>query len=240
MSSLRGRLQVLNAIDDWLKLLALIVLVSESVFGVLLLRMDKGDPQRVLIAYFMAGIIGLIVVLSFIDKWRSSRTPIRPESTAAGEKRVLNLGTRWYFRSAITEEELRLTISGHGVAGTRRTSHPKKGAPKTYDVKTYDVSGWNFAHTLWLEYHDPAENGGGVLLLDEITNDTWTGVVCSKDCNTGVKQSRANMWFRLEDAKQRHQQDQFMFVGAVAMDGSRLVSQPEIAALEASFQGTRR
>ena len=51
-------------------------------------------------------------------------------------------------------------------------------------------------------------------MLDEFTNDRWSGIVVSKDCDTGVKQSRANMWFPVE-AKKNHKQDYFLFIGAL-------------------------
>jgi hypothetical protein len=141
----------------------------------------------------------------FFDRWLSSRAG--PQSRSA-EGRFLHLVARWYFKSGPTEEELTIKINGHSVSGQRTTKHPRG------KVTVYDVTGWNFGFTYWLEYHLPTDNGGGVILLDEFTNGRWSGIVASKDCDTGVKQCRANMWLPVE-LKKNHKQDYFMFVGAV-------------------------
>jgi hypothetical protein len=103
---------------------------------------------------------------------------------------------------------LQIKINGHSVSGTRTTKHPRG------KVTVYDITGWNFGFTYWLEYHLPTDNGGGVILLDEFTNDKWSGIVTSKDCDTGIKQCRVNMWLPIE-LKKNHKQNYFMFIGAV-------------------------
>jgi hypothetical protein len=201
----RGRVAILSAVSDWLKLLALIVLVSESLLVLAYQYTKENDPMRPYLLPLMIGLFGVIAIGVFFDRWLSSRPA---SQTRPGEGRFLHLATRWYFKSGITEEELQIRISGHLVSGTRTTAHPKGR------VTQYDVTGWNFGSTYWLEYHLQMENGGGVILLDEFTNEKWSGIVTSKDCDTGVKQCRTNIWFPVE-LKKNHKQDYYKFVGAV-------------------------
>jgi hypothetical protein len=201
----KGRVAILSAVSDWLKLLALIVIASETLLALAYRSTKDTDPMRPYFLPLMIGLFAVIVVGVFFDRWSSSR----PRSQlGSAEGRFLHLATRWYFKSGITEEELTIKVAGHSVTGTRTTKHPKG------KTTVYDVTGWNFGFTYWLEYHLPTDNGGGVILLDEFTNEKWSGIVASKDCDTGVKQCRANVWFPVE-LKRNHKQDYFMFVGAV-------------------------
>jgi hypothetical protein len=201
----KGRVSILGAVSDWLKLLALIVLVSEASLPVAYRFTKENDRMRPYFLPLMIGLLIVIVVGVFFDRWLSSRPHSQLRSA---EGRFLHLATRWYFKSGITEEELQIRMDGHSVSGKRITKHPKG------KVTVYDVTGWNFGFTYWLEYHLPTDNGGGVILLDEFTNDKWSGIVASKDCDTGIKQCRTNMWLPVEQ-KRNHKQDYFMFVGAV-------------------------
>jgi hypothetical protein len=121
---------------------------------------------------------------------------------------LLRLATRWHFKSGVTEEELLLRTNNHVVSGTRTTTHPRG------KVTVYHVTGWNFGITYWLEYHHPTENGGGSILLDEFANEKWSGMVTSKDCDTGIKQCRTNIWF-LAGSKEDHKPEYCKFVAAV-------------------------
>ncbi len=204
-TSEKGRVAILSVISDWLKLLGLIVLSSEILLVVAYKYTKDNDPMRPYFLPLMIGLFAVIVVGVFFDRWLSSKPGSQSKST---DGRFLHLAARWYFKSGITEEELKIKINGNSVSGTRTTKHPKG------KITVYEVTGWNFGFTYWLEYHLPTENGGGVILLDEFTNEKWSGIVASKDCNTGVKQCRANMWFPVE-MKKNLKQDYFMFIGAL-------------------------
>jgi hypothetical protein len=200
------RVAILGAVSDWLKLLALIVLASEALLVFAYSSTKEGDRGRPYFVPLMIGLFTVIVVGVFFDRWLSSRSG--SQSRSSGDDRFLHLATRWYFKSGITEEELKIRINGNSVSGTRTTKHPKG------KITEYHVTGWNFSNTYWLEYHLPTDNGGGALLLDEFTNERWSGIVTSKDCDTGVKQCRANMWFPVE-LRKNHKKEYFMFIAAV-------------------------
>jgi hypothetical protein len=153
----------------------------------------------------MIGLFASIVIGVFVDRF-ANRSATNPHLYNDGQQ--YSLTTRWYFKSGITEEELYFGVQANRVVGTRTTIHPKKGPTE------YDVTGWHYGSTFWLEYHLPKGNGGGVLLLDEFTNDKFSGMVLSKDCDTGVKQCRTNMWFPTK-SRNSHKQSYFMFVGAL-------------------------
>ena len=201
----KSRVAILAAVSDWLKLLALIVLAAEAMLAVAYRSTKESDPMRPYFVPSMLGLFAIIVVGVFFDRWLSSRQPAQIRSA---EGRFLQLATRWYFKSGVTEEELQIKINGRVVSGNRTTKHPKG------KVTVYEVTGWNFGSTYWIEYHLTTENGGGVILLDEFTNEKWSGIVASKDCNTGVKQCRTNVWFPVE-SKKNHKESYYMFVGAV-------------------------
>lgn len=125
-------------------------------------------------------------------------------------ERTVVLATRWYFTSGITEEELTLTTVGEHVTGQRKTRHHEKGET------VYEISGWHQRSTFWLAYRDSGgKYGGGSILLDEITNDRFSGMVLSKDCDMGVMQSRANMWFPASELRNNHKEGHFKFIGCL-------------------------
>src|SRR6478752_6135528 len=135
----KGRVAILAAISDWLKLLALIVLASEASLLVAYRFTRDDDKMRPYFLPLMVGLLAVIVVGIFFDRWLSNRTYSQPKSEKEG--RFLHLATRWYFKSGITEEELQIKINGHSVSGTRTTKHPKG------KVTVYDITGWNFGFT---------------------------------------------------------------------------------------------
>ena len=203
------RASIIDAVSNWLKLLALIVLVGEALLLTAYYSTDHGDPGRKFYFPLMIGFLALIVVGLFADRLLSSREPHGQPSGAGGVPRPVTLVTRWYFKSGITEEELILAIVGNRVSGKRRTRHPKG------NETTYEVTGWYHTSTYWLEYHHPLDQyGGGSILLDQFTNDRLSGMVLSKDCNTGTMQCRANMWFPPE-FKKNHRAEFFRFIGAI-------------------------
>jgi hypothetical protein len=200
---------IINAVSDWLKLLALIVLIGESLLGIAYYSTDHSDPVRRYYFPLMIGLLSLIVAGLFLDRVLSTRTMHRQVAMASPAPRLLSLVTRWYFNSGITEEELNLAITGNSVSGKRTTRDPKG------NETIYNVSGWHHTSTYWLEYHDPRDKyGGGSILLDQFTNDRLSGMVLSKDCVTGVMQCRANMWFP-PALKKSHKQEFFRFIGAI-------------------------
>jgi|ERR1700687_1695281 len=204
------RVSILNAVSDWLKLLALIVLVGESLLGIAYHYSDRTDPVRAYYFPLMVGLLTLIVVGLFVDRVLTSSVSHAKSSGQGGKPKQINLVTRWYFKSGVTEEDLHLTVVGHGVTGKRTTRHPRG------KETVYDVTGWHHTSTYWLEYHDALDQfGGGALLLDEFTNDRLSGMVLSKDCATGVLQCRTNLWVP-PSKKRSHNERYFRFVGKVA------------------------
>jgi hypothetical protein len=204
-SNAKGRVAILNQISDWLKLLALIVLTGEVLLTVTYRSTKQDDPMRPYFFPLMIGLLAFIVVGVFFDRW-ASRGDARPRD--GGARTGIALATRWNFKSGTTQEELHLDVQGNAVSGLRRTIHARG------NVTEYVVSGWRHGSTFWLEYHLMIGNGGGVILLDEFTNDRYSGMLLSKDCDTGVKQCRTNVWFTSHLIK-NHKQDYFMFVGAI-------------------------
>ena len=200
---------IINAVSDWLKLLALIVLGGETLLGIAYYSTDRSDPVRKYYFPLMIGLLCLIVAGLFLDRVFSSKTTQPQVGAGSGPPRVVSLVSRWYFKSGITEEELNLVVVGNRVTGTRKTRHPKG------KETLYDVTGWHHTSTYWLEYHHPSdEYGGGSVLLDQFTNDRLSGMVLRKDCDTGVMQCRANMWFP-PALKKNHKEEFFRFIGAV-------------------------
>lgn len=66
---------VLRAVSDWLRLLALIVLVGEGILVTMTLRGGSNDPLK---PYYFAGVIGLLVVIVIavlLDRYWESRRP---------------------------------------------------------------------------------------------------------------------------------------------------------------------
>jgi hypothetical protein len=207
-NSHESRGSILSAVSDWLKLLALIVLAAESILGVAYLSTDRTDPARKYYFPLAIGFLALIVAGLFLERALSTRRS-QAHATHEGLPRQFFLVTRWYFRSGITEEELNLTVVGHRVTGTRKTKHPKG------KETTYDVTGWYHTSTFWLEYHHQTDIfGGGSILLDQFTNDRLSGMLLSKDCDTGIMQCRSNMWFP-SNLKKNHRQEYFQFIGKV-------------------------
>jgi hypothetical protein len=151
----------------------------------------------------------MIVLGLFFDRWLHRSAQMPESGTGKGER--LSLVTNWPFRSGVTEESLDLDLRGGSVSGTRKTRYtPSKTHPQGED--TYVVTGARVGGTLWLTYHLPnGGDGGGVILLDKVTNDRFSGIVVSKDCNSGVKQCRANVWLSLRSA---HQKTYFQFLAA--------------------------
>ena len=123
------------------------------------------------------------LIQSTISPFHELQSSSEPPST------VKLLETHWYFKSGITKELLQLELRGNRVSGIRRTTHP------TGTETEYGVSGWHYGSIYWLEYHLLSGSGGGSILLDEFTNDRFSGLLLSKDCYTGVKQCRTNIWF---------------------------------------------
>jgi hypothetical protein len=203
------RASILNEISDWLKLLALIVLAGESLLGVAYYFTDPAEPFRKYYFPLMVGLFALIVAGLFLDRALLVRQTQSQFNTATVRPRQVVLVTRWYFKSGITEEELSLAVVGHKVTGTRKTRHPKG------KETIYDVTGWCHTSTYWLEYHHQVdEYGGGSILLDQFTNDRLSGMVLSKDCDTGIMQCRANMWFP-SNLKKSHKAQFFKFIGSL-------------------------
>lgn len=204
------RTSIINAVSDWLRLLALIVLAGETLLGVAYHFTGPTEPVRKYYFPLMIGFFALIVVGLFVDRALSGRRGNEHVALSPGISRQVFLVTRWYFKSGITEEELNLTLMGNKVTGMRRTRHPKGRET------TYEVSGWHHTSTYWLEYHlSPDEYGGGSILLDEFTNDRLGGMVLSKDCDTGTIQCRANMWFP-RDMRKNHKSDFYRFIGKLS------------------------
>ena len=203
-----NRASIIDAVKDWLGLLALVVLAAETLLGIAYYSTEASDPIRKYYFPLMILFLAVIVVGVFVDRARSHRlqqTGPQPENA-----RTIVLATRWYFKSGITEEELSLTISGNAVTGRRKTRHPKG------KETTYDVTGWHHSSTYWIVYHLPADNyGGGSILLDEFTNDRLGGMLLSKDCDTGTMQCRANMWFPVLEIKRNHKEGFFKFIGSL-------------------------
>jgi hypothetical protein len=212
---------ILDAVSDWLKLLALIVLAAESLLAAAYRYGDQNDPFRRNYFPLMIGLLVLIVLALVLDRVLASKVLLSQSQMAGGKPEQMTLITRWYFNSGVTEEELALMITGHRVTGRRKTRHPKG------KETVYDVTGWHHTSAYWLEYHDAlGQFGGGSILLDEFTNDRFSGLVVSKDCATGVLQCRANMWVPLRDRKS-HSQRHFIFVGKIAPEGfSDLTTSP--------------
>jgi hypothetical protein len=219
--SSESKASIIGAVSDWLKLLALIVLVSEGVLAAAYYSTKDTDPFRKYFFPLMIAFLALIVVGVFVDRALVSRAPYSQASAADGTPRQVALVSRWYFKSGITEEELNLTIIGNRVTGKRTTRHPKG------KEMTYAVTGWHHTSTFWLEYHDMTDQyGGGSMLLDEFTNDRLSGMILSKDCNTGTMQCRANMWLPSK-LKKDHQAEFFKFIGAI--DRTELLRQASLA-----------
>ena len=207
-NSHESRSSILAAISDWLKLLGLTVIAAEGILAVAYFSTDRSDPVRKYYFPLALGFLALIVAGVFFDRAMSTRRS-QPHATHDGVPRQIFLVTRWYFRSGITEEELNLNVLGHRVTGTRTTTHP------TGKETIYDVTGWHHTSTFWLEYHHQTDIfGGGSILLDQFTNDRLSGMVLSKDCDTGIMQCRSNMWFP-SNLKKNHQQEYFQFIGQV-------------------------
>ncbi len=155
-SSPESKASIISAVSDWLKLLALIIVVADGLLAVAYYSTKDSDPFRKYYFPLMIGLFALIVVGVFLDRLLSSRAP-HSQITAPGgvRPRQVALVTRWYFKSGITEEELDLTIVGNTVTGMRTTRHPKgKETP-------YAVTGWHHTSTFWLEYHDILDQYGG-------------------------------------------------------------------------------
>ncbi len=203
------RVSILAAVSDWMKLLALIVLSGEALLTVAYSATKSDDPMRSYLFPIMIALLGLIVLGLFFDRWLQRSAPMPASGTGPSER--LTLATNWPFRSGVTEESLDLDLRGNSVTGTRKTRYtPSKTHPQGED--TYVVTGARVGGTFWLSYHLPnGGDGGGVILLDKVTNDRYSGIVVSKDCNSGVKQCRANVWLSL---RVNHQKTYFQFVGA--------------------------
>ena len=206
----KGTKAILDAVSDWLKLLALIVLAAEGLLAAAYRYGDQNDPFRRYYFPLMIGLLVLIVLGLLLDRVLASKVLLAQSQLAGGKPEQIILITRWYFKSGVTEEELTLMIMGHRVTGKRKTRHPKG------KETVYDVTGWHHTSAYWLEYHDAlGQFGGGSILLDAFTNDRFSGLVTSKDCATGVLQCRANMWVSLSD-KKSHNPSHFRFVGKIA------------------------
>ena len=107
---------ILRAISDWLKLLALIVLVMEAFLTTVILKTGQANPY----AYLGIGLLGLIVVGLFYDRYLESRlTERRPdqEKNLDSMVRPISAGevvTVYYIAPTLAHNEKVVDTTGAG------------------------------------------------------------------------------------------------------------------------------
>lgn len=193
------RASILEAVSDWLKLLALVVLVSE---GFLLAAMSLGpadDPLRGYYPLLMLVLLLVVVVGIFVDRAGERRTLAFPPGEPAVPRQESNRTTKWYAewrlgkkRKLYTEIlELEIKEGSSDVTGRRTVTTTEK-------VDVYEVRGFWRQGFYWLSYFLPGGTGGGTILLQEFTGGKLRGVITSVNCDNGDLRAVANQWVESE------------------------------------------
>lgn len=193
-----GRAGILKQVSDWLKLLALTVLVAEAVLVYAMSTCPASNPVKWMYPFLMVLFLALIVVGLFYDRVQSRNLAFPSDERPVIQAATARAATEWFAGWSIGKREskyteiLALEVSDSGaVSGTRRIS--SEGQSEDFRVTGFAKSGF-----YWLCYFLEGKTGGGTILLQEFTGGKLRGVIVSADCDTGNLRARANQWIEVE------------------------------------------
>lgn len=134
------RSTILDSISDWIKLLALVVLVAEAILIVAMTQTPDTNEYKVLYPVMIVLLLVIIVIGIFFDRYTQ-----RPTATE-GSKEVTNFDTIISHYGSTNDKEISEALKnlGQGITKALRIDHPifrKAILGKIYNFSA-DVNNW--------------------------------------------------------------------------------------------------
>ena len=155
----KGWSTILNAVSDWIKLLALVVLVAEAILIAAMTQTPESSPRRDWYPVIIVGLLVLIVIGIFFDRYLQ-RPSIKkgPNTTPNIESIISSIGT-----SDDKEIAAALKNVGNGISKALENNNPifRKVISRKINNFSADVNNWKNGQL----YVGPTDSKGYLLEL---------------------------------------------------------------------------